>query len=92
MLLFRDVNIITVTDTLTSILAGLIIFGILGHLAHIMNVNIEDVTKSNIGLAFMAYPETIAKIEFIPQFFSMTFFLMLFVLGIGSNVSCSGLN
>lgn len=51
-----------------------------------MGVNIEEVTKSNIGLAFMAYPETIAKIEFIPQFFSMMFFIMLFVLGIGSNI------
>lgn len=34
----------------------------------------------------MAYPETIAKINFIPQFFSMLFFIMLFVLGIGSNI------
>lgn len=85
-LTFRDVNIITTVDTLTSLLAGLTIFGILGHLAHVMNVPIEEVTTSNIGLAFMAYPETIAKIDFIPQFFSMLFFIMLFVLGIGSNV------
>jgi solute carrier family 6 (neurotransmitter transporter, glycine) member 5/9 len=67
-------------------LSGFIIFGILGHLAHIMNVDIRDVTKSNIALAFMAYPETISKIDFIPNFFSMMFFIMLFVLGIGSNI------
>jgi solute carrier family 6 amino acid transporter-like protein 5/7/9/14 len=48
--------------------------------------DIQKVTKSNIALAFMAYPETIAKIDFIPQFFSMIFFIMLFVLGIGSNI------
>lgn len=34
----------------------------------------------------MAYPETIAKIDFIPQFFAILFFIMLFVLGIGSNI------
>lgn len=84
--LFRDVNIITILDTGTSLLAGCVIFGILGHLAYIMDVDIREVIKSNIALAFMAYPETIAKINFIPQFFSMLFFMMLFVLGIGSNV------
>lgn len=84
--IFRDVNVITLLDTFTSLLAGFIIFGILGHLAHVMNVEIEEVTASNIALAFMAYPEAIAKIDFIPQFFSMIFFIMLFVLAIGSNV------
>lgn len=77
-------------DTATSILSGLVIFGILGHLAHVMGVEIQEVTKSNIALAFMAYPETIAKIDFIPQFFSMLFFVMLFVLGIGSNIGMTG--
>lgn len=77
----RDVNIITIMDTGTSLLAGVIIFGILGHLAHTLNVSVDEVTKSNLALAFMAYPEAIAKIDFIPQFFSMIFFIMLFVLG-----------
>jgi solute carrier family 6 (neurotransmitter transporter, glycine) member 5/9 len=71
---------------LTSLLAGFIIFGILGHLAHSMGCDISEVTKSNLALAFLAYPETISKIDFIPNFFSMVFFIMLFVLGIGSCV------
>lgn len=79
-------NIITVLDTSTSLLAGFIVFGILGHLAHLLGVNIKDVTSSNIALAFIAYPETISKIDFCPQFFSMMFFIMLFTLGIGSNI------
>lgn len=77
-------------DTGTSIISGLVIFGILGHLAHVMGVQIEEVTTSNIALAFMAYPETIAKIDFVPQFFSCLFFIMLFVLGIGSNIGMTG--
>jgi solute carrier family 6 (neurotransmitter transporter, glycine) member 5/9 len=82
----RDVNIITCLDTLTSLLAGFIIFGILGHLAHVIGCEISEVTSSNLALAFLAYPETIAKIDFMPQFFSMVFFFMLFVLGIGTCV------
>lgn len=83
---FRDCHIITTMDYLTSLLAGLIIFGILGHLSHVMGVDITDVTKSYMGLAFIAYPETIAKFEFIPQFFSFAFFFMLFLFCIGSNM------
>lgn len=71
---------------MTSLLAGFIIFGILGHLAFIMDCDISKVTTSSISLAFLAYPETIAKIDFIPQFFAMLFFFMLFVLGIGTCV------
>ena len=41
-------------DTMTSFLSGLVIFGILGHLAHVMGVQINEVTTSNIALAFMA--------------------------------------
>lgn len=84
---FRDVNIITTMDYLTSLLAGLIIFGILGHLAHVMDIeDIQQVTTSFMGLAFIAYPETISKFDYIPQFFAIVFFLMLFFFCIGSNM------
>ncbi|CRK88594.1 CLUMA_CG002360, isoform A [Clunio marinus] len=83
---YRDFNIITTMDYMTSLLAGFIIFGILGHLSHVMNVDIRDVTKSYMGLAFIAYPEAIAKFDFIPQFFSIVFFLMLFFFCVGSNM------
>lgn len=85
-MLIRDCNIITTMDYLTSLLAGLIIFGILGHLAHVMKVDIREVTKSYMGLAFIAYPEAIAKFDFMPQFFSFIFFFMLFLFCVGSNM------
>lgn len=77
----------TSLDTVTSILSGIIIFGILGNLAH--ETGIDDITavvKGGTGLAFVSYPDAIAKFEFMPQIFSVIFFFMLFVLGIGSNV------
>lgn len=83
----RDVIIITTIDSLTSILAGCIIFGILGNLAHETNAtDISQVVKGGAGLAFISYPEAIAKFKYLPQLFSVLFFFMLLVLGIGSNI------
>uniref|UniRef100_A0A182IT24 Transporter n=2 Tax=Anopheles atroparvus TaxID=41427 RepID=A0A182IT24_ANOAO len=84
---YRDVTIVSIMDTLTSMLAGLIVFGVIGHLAHVLDVpDIQQVVRGGAGLAFITYPDAIAKFTFWPQFFAVAFFLMLFVLGIGSNV------
>ncbi|EDW77462.2 uncharacterized protein Dwil_GK18075, isoform B [Drosophila willistoni] len=89
----RDATIVTALDTATSLLAGFTIFGILGHLAHEIGTDdIGSVVKGGAGLAFISYPDAIAKFKNLPQIFSVLFFLMLFVLGIGSNIamtSCS---
>lgn len=88
---YRDATIVTSLDTATSLLAGVTIFGILGHLAHEIGAeNIEDVVKGGAGLAFISYPDAIARFQYLPQVFSASFFFMLFVLGIGSNIAmCS---
>lgn len=39
----RDSNIVTTLDTFTSLLVGCITFGIVGHLAH--ELNVEDISK-----------------------------------------------
>uniref|UniRef100_A0A1B0G9S9 Transporter n=1 Tax=Glossina morsitans morsitans TaxID=37546 RepID=A0A1B0G9S9_GLOMM len=84
---YRDVIIITSVDSMTSILAGCIIFGILGNLAYETNTHdIAHVVKGGAGLAFISYPEAIAKFKYLPQVFAVLFFLMLLVLGIGSNI------
>ncbi|KRG02916.1 sodium-dependent nutrient amino acid transporter 1 isoform X2 [Drosophila mojavensis] len=84
----RDATIVTALDTATSLLAGFTIFGILGHLAHEIGTDdIGKVVKGGAGLAFISYPDAIAKFKQLPQIFSVLFFLMLFVLGIGSNIA-----
>uniref|UniRef100_A0A1I8MFH3 Transporter n=1 Tax=Musca domestica TaxID=7370 RepID=A0A1I8MFH3_MUSDO len=83
----RDVMIITSIDSLTSLLSGCIIFGILGNLAHeTQTTDIASVVKGGAGLAFISYPEAIAKFKYLPQLFAVLFFFMLLVLGVGSNV------
>lgn len=85
--IYRDVMIVTSLDTVTSMIAGCTIFGILGNLAHEMDVqDISKVVKSGAGLAFVSYPDAIAKFNVLPQLFSVLFFVMMFVLGVGSSV------
>ncbi|XP_020712553.1 sodium-dependent nutrient amino acid transporter 1 isoform X2 [Ceratitis capitata] len=82
---YRDAMIVTTLDTFTSFLAGVTIFGILGNLSLNLNAdNIGEVVRSGTGLAFISYPDAIAKFEFVPQLFSVLFFFMLFILGIGT--------
>ncbi|KYN30707.1 Sodium-dependent nutrient amino acid transporter 1, partial [Trachymyrmex septentrionalis] len=85
--LYRDAMIVTTLDTFTSLLAGCTIFAILGNLSRELGIeDIGTVVRGGTGLAFISYPETIAKFTIAPQFFSVVFFAMLFVLGIGSEV------
>jgi solute carrier family 6 amino acid transporter-like protein 5/7/9/14 len=67
--IYRDALIVTTLDTFTSLLAGFTIFGILGNLAH--NLGETDLTKvlssGGSGLAFVSYPDAIAKFESVPQ-------------------------
>lgn len=73
-----------IVDTITSICSGIIVFGILGNLAYESGADsVAQVVRGGVGLAFVSYPEAIAKFEFYPQAFSAIFFLMLLVLGVG---------
>ncbi|XP_046747581.1 sodium-dependent nutrient amino acid transporter 1-like isoform X1 [Diprion similis] len=86
----RDCTIVTTLDLLTSLLAGTTIFGILGNLAYELGSDdISTVVRSGTGLAFISYPDALAKFTVVPQVFAVLFFLMLFVLGVGTAVAVS---
>ncbi|XP_047480647.1 sodium-dependent nutrient amino acid transporter 1-like isoform X2 [Penaeus chinensis] len=88
---YRDAAIISVTDTLTSLLAGFTTFAILGHLAHLLGIPLKDVVKSDgTSLAFISYPEVLSRFDWAPQLFAVLFFLMLFTLGVGSASALTG--
>ncbi|RWS12349.1 Sodium-dependent nutrient amino acid transporter 1-like protein, partial [Dinothrombium tinctorium] len=58
---YRDAIIISILDTLTSILAGCIIFAVLGSMALQMNIHIDEVIKEQgLGLAFIIYPQALS--------------------------------
>lgn len=71
--------IVTTLDTFTSLIAGITIFGILGNLAHNLGTDdIESVVKSGTGLAFISYPDAIAKFEYFPQVMFINDFFFFF--------------
>lgn len=75
--------IVTTLDTFTSLMAGVTIFGILGNLAHSLNIeNIGEVVKGGSGLAFISYPDAIAKFEFVPQVFYLLTYMLLKIVTI----------
>lgn len=82
--------IISLMDTFTSFLAGVTVFSILGNLAHESNVDVTDVISGGPGLAFVSYPDAIAKFDVVPQLFAVLFFLMMLTLGVGSATSLVG--
>ncbi|UYV68718.1 hypothetical protein LAZ67_6000534, partial [Cordylochernes scorpioides] len=83
--IFRDALVVSVMDTLTSVISGLVIFSVLGAMAHDLGpgTEVKDVVASGPGLAFVAYPEALSRLP-VPQLWSFLFFVMLFILGLDS--------
>uniref|UniRef100_A0A1Q3FP21 Transporter n=1 Tax=Culex tarsalis TaxID=7177 RepID=A0A1Q3FP21_CULTA len=85
--IYRDAMIISWLDTFTSIISGIIVFGVVGNLAHVTGRDVKDFQDlGGPSLTFITYPDAIAKMDFAPNFFAVMFFLMFVVLGLGSNM------
>jgi len=73
-----------------SFMAGIAVFGTLGHMAHVQEVAISDVATAGVGLAFVVYPNAISLLPggpFVVGLFGFIFFAMLLSLGIDSAFS-----
>lgn len=79
----RDSLIVAITNSLTSILAGFVIFSAIGYMAHIHNLPMDKITTDGPGLVFVVYPEVLATMPF-HQVWAPLFFFMLLCLGLDS--------
>ncbi|XP_076069628.1 sodium-dependent proline transporter-like isoform X2 [Oratosquilla oratoria] len=79
-----DAFLVSSLDFITSLIASVAIFSVLGAMAHDLGVEIKDVAKDGPGLAFVAYPEAISRTLPVPQLWAVLFFFMLFTLGLDS--------
>jgi solute carrier family 6 GABA transporter-like protein 1 len=52
---FRDAIITCLVNTGTCLLAGVLVFSILGYMAHVQETTIEDVVNSGPGADFTFY-------------------------------------
>ncbi|KAH8022518.1 hypothetical protein HPB51_025081 [Rhipicephalus microplus] len=80
---FRDSAIVCIVNPMTSLLSGTVIFSVLGHMAFLAGKTVGDVAKSGPGLAFLVYPEVVARMP-ASTIWSILFFVMLLFLGINS--------
>ena len=84
----RNSWIITLGNSMTSIVAGFAVFALLGHFAHTSGADLQDVANSGYILSFQTFPATFALFEGkAPQLFSILFFITLLLLGIDSAMS-----
>lgn len=67
----------------TSVFSGFVVFSIIGYLARELELPVEQVVEQGVGLAFMVYPEVVARLPIAPLW-SFLFFLMLITLGLDS--------
>uniref|UniRef100_A0A3P8U9M3 Transporter n=1 Tax=Amphiprion percula TaxID=161767 RepID=A0A3P8U9M3_AMPPE len=81
--ILRDVLIVSLTNSFTSILAGFVIFSAVGYMAHIHNLPVEDIATDGPGLVFVVYPEVLSTMPGF-QLWAPLFFFMLLCLGLDS--------
>ncbi len=81
-----DAYITSITNSLISLFAGFVVFSVIGYMATVNSLGIEEVATSGPGLAFVVFPQALALMP-LSWFFAILFFLMLFTLGIDSAFS-----
>ncbi|XP_049540198.1 sodium- and chloride-dependent glycine transporter 1-like [Anopheles darlingi] len=80
---YRDAIVVAISNILTSFFAGFVIFAIIGFLAHELDTSVASVIDQGAGLAFVVFPELVAKLQ-MPRLWSVLFFFMLLTLGLDS--------
>ncbi|KAA8592261.1 hypothetical protein FQN60_017716 [Etheostoma spectabile] len=79
-----DAIVTSLVNCLTSFVSGFVIFTVLGYMAEMRKVEVEDVAKDKgPSLLFITYPEAIANMMG-STFFAIIFFVMMITLGLDS--------
>ncbi|KAK3082797.1 hypothetical protein FSP39_005526 [Pinctada imbricata] len=80
---YRDCTIIACINSGTSVLGGFVVFSVLGFMAKLKNVDIDQVADKGPGLAFITYPKAVSEMP-LPQLWAVLFFVMIFTVGLDS--------
>ncbi|XP_076452888.1 sodium-dependent serotonin transporter-like [Babylonia areolata] len=81
---FRDALMTSCINCGTSFMAGVVVFSVLGYMAHMQNTSVDKVATQGPGLVFVVYAEAISTLSG-SVVWAILFFLMLITLGLDSS-------
>ncbi|XP_028277145.1 sodium- and chloride-dependent GABA transporter 1 isoform X3 [Parambassis ranga] len=79
----KDTLTIAIINSLTSILAGFVIFSAFGYMSHLQGIPVSNLAVDGPGLVFVVYPQAFANMP-LSQLWAVMFFFMLLCLGLDS--------
>ncbi|XP_061105390.1 sodium- and chloride-dependent GABA transporter ine-like [Conger conger] len=81
--ILKDTLTICIVNSLTSILAGFVIFAAFGYMSYLQSIPVSDIAVDGPGLVFVVYPQALATMPVAPLW-AVLFFVMLLCLGLDS--------
>ena len=85
--LVKNAFITALVNCSYSVFAGFAVFSVLGYMAHVNGVGVDEVVEGGPGLCFVVYPEAISKLPAFNRLFGFLFFLTLVLAGLTSAMS-----
>ncbi|KAM4547564.1 sodium- and chloride-dependent GABA transporter ine [Fundulus diaphanus] len=79
----KDTLFISITNSMTSILAGFVIFSAFGYMSYLQGIPVSQLAVDGPGLVFVVYPQAFANMP-VSQLWAVLFFFMLLCLGLDS--------
>ncbi|XP_046582883.1 sodium-dependent noradrenaline transporter-like [Haliotis rubra] len=81
----KDAIVTCLVDALSGVFIGFACFAIIGHIANLQGLSVEDFQSSGFNLAFIVYPDFLASLP-LPQLWLVLTFVTLMALAIDTLV------
>ncbi len=83
----NNASIVCLGDLATSFIAGIAVFSVIGNMAKLSNLPVQEAVAAGPGLAFAVYPYALSQLPAGAAAFSAIFFIALLTLGVDSAFS-----